>query len=119
MRGVLHAGVTPREARNNYGLSALVQRYDHTANACQKGSFSSDGASVLGFSPYMHIPPYTSDQPPLSRTRSKIWVLHGGVSEEVGHDQSLVYGGMRINGEKPRTEAPSDEKEPFVQAFAV
>ena len=43
----------------------------------------------------------------------------GVYSEEVGHDQSLVYGGMRIYGEKPRTKAPSDEKEPFAQAFAV
>ena len=45
-----------------YGLSVLVQRYDHSARTCEKGSFSPDGASVLSFSPYMHIPPYTSDK---------------------------------------------------------
>ena len=58
----------PREARNNYGLSALVQKYDHTAKACAKGSFSSDGASVLSFlriCAYLRILVISRDQPPL------------------------------------------------------
>ena len=46
-------------------------------------------------------------------------LLHTLQAEEVGHDQSLVYGGMRIYREKPRTEAPSGEKELFAQASAV
>ena len=76
--------VTPRDDRNNYGhtthksypkrrkkqleTSVLVQRNDHTVKACAKDSFSPDGASVLGFSPYMRIPcsqVIGHDQPPV------------------------------------------------------
>ena len=71
LRGELHTDIAPREARNNYGLSVLVQRYDLSAEARAKGSFSPEVASVLSFSPYMCILMINCDQPPRNHLHIK------------------------------------------------
>ena len=87
-RITVHAEVSPGETTNNYELSVLVQMYDHSAKVHVKGSFSLDGASVLGFSPCMHLLVISRDQPPLETNcaAQTFKSLRTGTTEEVeGH----------------------------------